>query len=56
LAAIRDLTLRPVDLPLGHPVETASGLLRTAAPVVLDVRDEDGDAIVPEPLRRVHGR
>ncbi len=28
---IRDLTIRPVDLPLEHPVETASGVLRTAA-------------------------
>jgi hypothetical protein len=29
--SIRDLTIRPVDLPLEHPVETASGVLRTAA-------------------------
>ena len=31
---IRDLTIRPVDLPLEHPVETASGVLRTAALVL----------------------
>jgi mandelate racemase len=41
---IRDLTIRPVDLPLEHPVETASGVLRTAALVLVDVRDEDGVA------------
>jgi mandelate racemase len=41
-AAIRDVTIRPVDLPLEDPVETASGVLRTAALVLVDVRDADG--------------
>ena len=40
--SIRDLTIRRVDLPLEHPVETASGVLRTAALVLVDVRDADG--------------
>ena len=40
--SIRDLTIRRVDLPLERPVETASGVLRTAALVLVDVRVADG--------------
>jgi hypothetical protein len=42
--SIRDLTIRPVDLPLEHPVETASGVLRTAALVLPRRRRRSGSS------------
>jgi mandelate racemase len=41
-AAIRSLTVRPVDLPLERPIETAAGAMHTAALVLVDLVDEDG--------------
>ena len=43
-AGIRSLTVRPVDLPLEHPIETAAGAMRTAPLVLIDVVDADGVA------------
>jgi mandelate racemase len=39
---IRLLTVRPVDLPLEQPIETAAGAMHTAALVLIDVADADG--------------
>src|SRR4051812_35547890 len=43
-AAIRSLTVRPVDLPLERPIETAAGAMHTAALVLVDLVDADGVA------------
>ena len=44
MTAIRSLTVRPLDLPLERPIETAAGAMRTAPLVLIDVVDEDGVA------------
>lgn len=39
---IRELSIRPLDLPLARPMETASGVMTTAPLVLIDLRTEDG--------------
>jgi mandelate racemase len=41
---IRALRVRPLDLPIERPVETAAGVLRTAPLVLLDLLTEEGIA------------